>query len=268
MVRQFNPGLFQVPGTEINYSNYSYALAGLIVQEVSEKEFSIYVEERIFKQLGMTNSTLEFPEAYETLEEYASAYRKSEDGFKEVHIYPRHAVPAGSLVSTPEDMGKFIKSLFNNNTSLLSEKSWDLFYTQQFTNHPLLNGYAYGLEHQNAFGMDAWAKGGMLPGMLSQILIVPDEYAFFSVLNTDDDSFSEIFCNTLRDKTQADISLQHDFNENINTAKYIGVYRNKRYNRNSEENIVSLFRGQFDVYDNQTEDTLVVYHNGSCHMNS
>ena len=264
-ILQSNPGLFQPPGTDINYSNYSYALAGLIVQKVTGTEFSMYVNENIFNPLGMANSTLEFPEAYESIDTYANAYLKTADGFEEVQIYPRHAVPAGSLVSTAEDMGLFISALFKHDARLLSESSWDLFYTQQFTNHSLLNGYAYGLEHQNVNGLDAWAKGGMLPGMLSHILIVPDTYAIFSVVNTDDDNFGEIFFKTLFDKTRNDISLQLEISEGISTAKYSGVYRDKRYNRHTEENIISLFRGAFEVYDNQNQDTLVVYHNGRWH---
>ena len=39
-VKQFNPGLFQSPGTDIVYSNFSYALAGLIVQKVTNTKFT------------------------------------------------------------------------------------------------------------------------------------------------------------------------------------------------------------------------------------
>jgi len=264
-VEQFNPGFFQAAGTDINYSNFSYALAGLIVQEVSGTEFSNYVEIHIFNPLGMANSTLEFPYSYESNDAYSNAYRKSSDGFEEVGIYPRHAIPAGSLISTPEDMGLLLKALYYHDSGLLSESSWELIYTQQFTNHSLLNGYSYGLEHQNVNGLEAWAKGGMLPGMLSHILIVPDVYAVFSVVNTDDDRFGETFYKALFDETREDMTIQGEIREDLATTKYSGVYRDKRYNRNTEENIVSLFRGKFDVYDNRTQDTLVVFHNGTWH---
>jgi CubicO group peptidase (beta-lactamase class C family) len=264
-IEQYNPGLFQVPGTDINYSNFSYALAGFIVQEASGIEFSQYVDDNILDPLKMENTTLEFPVDYEINESYSNAYKKTSEGFEEAFIYPRHAVPAGSLVSTPEDMGVFLRALLTRDTTLLSALSWELLYTQQFTNHPLLNGYSYGLEHQNVNGMNAWAKGGMLPGMLSHILIVPDKYAAFTVVNTDDDGFSETFFKTLFDKTQKNIIPQSELNKQISTTKYTGVFRDKRYNRNTEENIVSLFRGQFTVYNNQTHDSLVVYHNGRWH---
>jgi CubicO group peptidase (beta-lactamase class C family) len=264
-VRKTNPGLFQAPGTDINYSNYSYALAGFIVQKVTNTEFATYVDSNIFNPLEMANSTFNFPYGYETKADYANAYTKTDEGYNEVQIYPRHAIPAGSLVSTQEDMGLFVKALFNKDSNILSANSWKLFYTQQFNNHLLLNGYGYGLEHQNINGYNSWAKGGMLPGVLSHILIVPNEFAIFSVVNTSDDNFGESFYKTLFDKTFPDSTSVKELKKNVSTTKYTGIYRDKRYNRKTEENIVSLFRGQWRVYDNKTSDSLVVYHNGKWH---
>ena len=264
-IEKTNPGLFQAPGTDITYSNFYYALAGFIVQKVTNTEFTTYVDRNIFSLLGMANSTFDFPNGYETKAGYANAYAKTEDGYNEVQIYPRHAIPAGSLVSTPEDMGLFIKALFNKDPNLLSARSWELFYTQQFTNHALLNGYGYGPEHQNINGFNSWAKGGMLPGVLSHILIVPNEFAIFSVVNTSDDNFGESFYKILFDNTLPDSTVLKKIKKDVTTTKYTGIYRDKRYNRKTEENLVSLFRGQWSVYDNKTSDSLVVYHNGKWH---
>ena len=264
-IKQFNPGLFQAPGTDIVYSNYSYALAGLIVQKVTNKEFSTYVEENIFEPLAMKNSTLQFPYGYQANSGYANGYKKTKEGFEEDVLYPRHAIPAGSLISNAEDMGMFIKALYYQDTNLLSAHAWELFYTQQFTNSPLLNGYAYGLEQQNINGLNSWAKGGMLPGTLSHILIVPGELAIFSVVNTNDDTFGESFYKSLFDTFYPNVTELKKTNKSISTKKYVGNYRDKRYNRNTEENVVSLFRGSFSVYNNETNDTLLAYHNGQWH---
>ncbi len=264
-IKKTNPGLFQAPGTGITYSNFSYALAGLIVQKAANTEFSVYADRNIFRQLGMVNSTFDFPSDYETESTYANAYSQTEEGYNKVKIYPRHAIPAGSLVSTSHDMSLFIKAMFNKDPELLSPSSWDLFYSQQFKNHPLLNGYGYGLEHQNINGKNSWAKGGMLPGVLSHILIVPDEFAIFSVVNTSNDNFGEYFYKTLFDRAFPDTTTVKSAEKNVNTTKYTGVYRDKRYNRKTQENMVSLFRGQWNVYDNKTTDSLVVYHNGRWH---
>lgn len=264
-IKKANPGIYQEPESEISYSNYSYALAGLIVEIVSGKPYAMYVANHILEPLGMANSTLDFPYGYETKPGYASAYEKVGDSYREVQLYPRHAIPAGSLVTTTEDMGLLIRALFTKDPAILTSRSWEAFYRQQFTNHPLLGGYGYGLERQNINGITSWAKGGMLPGALSHILIVPDEFALFSSLNTSQDIFGEFFFETLFDETFPETDAVGQSFENVSTTKFTGTYRNNRYSRKTEENIVSLFQGEFNVYENETSDSLVLHHNGKWH---
>jgi hypothetical protein len=50
-------GLDFVPGSEYSYSNSGYNLLAEIVERVSKQRFPAFVQDRIFKPLGMTNST-------------------------------------------------------------------------------------------------------------------------------------------------------------------------------------------------------------------
>ena len=50
-------GLDFTPGAEYSYSNSGYNLAAVIIERVSQKKFPDFVAERLFKPLGMTNST-------------------------------------------------------------------------------------------------------------------------------------------------------------------------------------------------------------------
>jgi CubicO group peptidase (beta-lactamase class C family) len=45
------------PGSEYSYSNSGYNLAAIIVERVSKQKFPAFVEERLFKPIGMANST-------------------------------------------------------------------------------------------------------------------------------------------------------------------------------------------------------------------
>ena len=45
------------PGAEYSYSNSGYNLAAIIVERVSKQKFPAFVEERLFKPLGMKNSS-------------------------------------------------------------------------------------------------------------------------------------------------------------------------------------------------------------------
>src|SRR5213592_4411844 len=50
-----------LPGAQFHYSNSSYALLALIVENVSGKTFPAFVKEKIFDPLGMTNSIAYVP---------------------------------------------------------------------------------------------------------------------------------------------------------------------------------------------------------------
>src|SRR5688572_28792988 len=50
-------GLDFEPGTEYSYSNSGYQLAAIIVERVSGQKFGDFVRDRIFKPLGMNNSS-------------------------------------------------------------------------------------------------------------------------------------------------------------------------------------------------------------------
>lgn len=45
------------PGAEYSYSNSGYNLAAIIIERVSKQKFGTFVEERLFKPLGMTKSS-------------------------------------------------------------------------------------------------------------------------------------------------------------------------------------------------------------------
>ncbi len=257
-----DPGLFQSPGEEIVYSNYSYALAGFIVETVNNQSFTSYIDENIFGPLQMQHSSLSFPDSYQEDETYARGYQVRKSQFEEVRQYPRHATPAGSLVSDAHDMSLLMRALFNQNEKILSTNSWKFLFNCQFQNHPRLNGYSYGMEQENINGIESWAKGGMVPGMLSHLLIIPGKCAIFLAINTDHDEFGEYFIPKLFNQL-ASQKATLEKRININTEKFTGIYRDKRYNHKTQENIVSLFRGQFNVYTNTGYDTLVIYHNGA-----
>src|SRR6266496_2464755 len=94
------------PGTIPAYSNYGASLAGYIVERVSGRPFNEYINENIFKPLGMTHSTFVQP-LPATLAPYMSdGYQIASDGPKPFEMVV--AFPAGSLSSTATDMAQFM----------------------------------------------------------------------------------------------------------------------------------------------------------------
>ena len=94
------------PGKEYIYSSYGYALAALIVEKVSGMPFDQYVEQKIFRPLGMTHSryllALPLPENLATGYFYQGGVQVPQP------VDYDEDYPGGSIVSTAEDMSHFI----------------------------------------------------------------------------------------------------------------------------------------------------------------
>jgi len=94
------------PGKTFIYSNYGYALAALIVEEVSDIPFNRYIEENIFQPLKMNQSRyLLSPPLPENLAT-GYAYQDGEQIPQPVDYDSEY--PAGSIISTAEEMSHFI----------------------------------------------------------------------------------------------------------------------------------------------------------------
>ena len=71
------------PGTTPAYSNYGSALAGYIVERVSGRPFEDYIDESIFKPLGMTQSTFRQPLPERLQPQMSMGYRRASQGAKD-----------------------------------------------------------------------------------------------------------------------------------------------------------------------------------------
>lgn len=94
------------PGEVFSYSNYGYALAALIVEEVSGVPFDQYVAKNIFTPLKMTHSSyLLAPPLPETLVT-GYQYRDGEQIPQPVDYDSDY--PGGSIISTAEELSHFM----------------------------------------------------------------------------------------------------------------------------------------------------------------
>jgi CubicO group peptidase (beta-lactamase class C family) len=130
------PRCVMSPGGQINYSNHGMALAGYLVEAVTGLSFAEYVEQQIFKPLGMQHSSFRQP-----LPPVLAAAIIG--GAPAIIPYP-----AGSLVMTTTDMAPFMIAHLNagrfGNQRLLQEATVRLMHQQHFTPHPDMPGVAYG----------------------------------------------------------------------------------------------------------------------------
>ena len=95
-----------VPGSKFNYNNSGYFLLGYIIEKVSGKTYPQYLEENIFKPLGMTNTV--FGSNSKIIKNRASGYEPGSDGIVNASLMSM-TIPyaAGSIQSTVEDLYKW-----------------------------------------------------------------------------------------------------------------------------------------------------------------
>jgi CubicO group peptidase (beta-lactamase class C family) len=100
------PASTHPPGEVFIYSNYGYALAGLIVEEISGTPFDQYVDKNIFTPLGMTQSS--YLLAPPLPENMVTGYLYRDDEQIPQPMDYDSDYPGGSIISTAEDMSHFI----------------------------------------------------------------------------------------------------------------------------------------------------------------
>ncbi len=131
------------PGEKFNYSNSGYILLGYIIEDVSKTSYEEFIENSIFKTVGMNHSL--YGSKTEIIPNRASGYQPNqEDGYQNAE-YLSMTLPyaAGSLMSNVDDMLLWNQAIHNN--KLISEKSKLLAFTNYTTNNgkPIFYGYGW-----------------------------------------------------------------------------------------------------------------------------
>lgn len=123
------------------YDNTGYYLLGIVIEKASGKSYWQFLDERIFKPLGMiaTRSTDPRP----IVPNRAEGYEWKNDRFENRPILlPPIAFSAGSLLSTVEDMGKWDAALYGE--KLLKKSSLDQMWTATMAKDAAEAPFNYG----------------------------------------------------------------------------------------------------------------------------
>jgi D-alanyl-D-alanine carboxypeptidase len=102
------------PGESWAYDNTGYYLLGIIIEKASGKSYWQFLDERIFKPLGMIATRNTDPQPI--IPNRASGYEWKNDHFENRPVLlPAIAFSAGSFLSTVEDMAKWDAALNGEN---------------------------------------------------------------------------------------------------------------------------------------------------------
>lgn len=183
-----------VPGVTYEYSNLGFAMLGKIISNVSGKPYQQYINEVIFKPLGMKNTIWEYSEAPEHL--LAHGYRYEDNVWKEEALEHDGTYGAmGGLITSIDDFSKYVafhlsawppSSDAETGPVLRADvremqMPWNFSSLNASYKYPggracaMVSAYGYGLRwSRDCEGRTGIGHTGGLPGFGSQWQILPE----------------------------------------------------------------------------------------------
>ena len=252
------------PGDVTAYSNYGYALAGYVVESAAQLPFADYARTEIFAPLGMSRSSFAQPPPPELERDAAIAYRCSKAGCDPIEPDFRSAYPPGGLVTTANDMTRFMLAELGapvDGKRVLSDSVLQLMHTRQFSHDPALPGLTYGFAEDDVAGQRALSHAGGASGFMSFVVLVPTRtLGMFVVTNGGSSRFGAAALaaiDSLMDPSRPGRPAASRLTTTATVTDPVGAYRLTRYAHRGIENLPALFNGQLHV-ERGAGDTILV----------
>jgi CubicO group peptidase (beta-lactamase class C family) len=183
------------PSVRWKYSNLAYAVAGMVIEQVSGQRWADYVDRNIFKPLGMLSSSVD-----QNVPGLAVPYgRRMPDGTREVlpFVDARGMAAATGVTSNVEDMAKFVSAQFRRGarggSQVVSTGSLREMHRVRSVEENWTSGTGLGFDISRIKDRTYVGHGGGYPGNTTQTLIQLDDKVGVIVLtNTNDSNPSDI----------------------------------------------------------------------------
>lgn len=226
------------PGTKWEYSNSGYFLLGYIIEKITSKPYSEYLEENFFKPLGMTNSL--FANSKRIINNRVGAYSYSDNGFE--NSRPLNATiiySAGAIQSSVEDFYKWQQAV--HSFKLVKKETLD----KAFTRYKLTDGketdYGYGWKLGSVYESPSIWHGGGIEGFGAMEIYLPEEDVFVAVFTNCDCNYPKDIASRL---AALAIGKPYEYKEipieNAILQGYIGLYENQK----GQQRIITVSENQ------------------------
>jgi CubicO group peptidase (beta-lactamase class C family) len=167
------------PGASWAYNNSGYVLLGAIIEKVSGRTYADFVQERIFKPLGLKGSS--YDDTERVVPRRVRGYQKGDGGFVNApYLSMSQPYAAGSLMSTVDDLAVWNDAVFSGR---LVRKEWlDRAFTPFALAGGESSGYGYGWFIGDFAGHRSIEHGGGINGFTSYELTLPEDKVFVAIL--------------------------------------------------------------------------------------
>ncbi|MGB9235324.1 MAG: serine hydrolase domain-containing protein [Terriglobales bacterium] len=172
------------PGTEWQYSNTNFVIAGLIVEKASGEPLLQFLSEHIFAPLGM-KSVINIDQERLT-DTDATGYLRYAIG--PLRVAPKEGkgwlFAAGELAMPAEDLAKWDISLINQ--TVLKHASYAAMEQEIVLRNGLGTRYGLGVDVRSELGHRVIEHGGEVSGFTAHNMVFPDEEMAVVVLTNED----------------------------------------------------------------------------------
>ena len=182
------------PGEVIAYSTYTSALAGHLVEQITQTPFREYVRENIFEPLAMRRTSFSnVPEEFKN--DLATGYEYAENKHQKLPFQWFHTFPASDINSTATDMARFMTAHLAGGAldgkRILSERMTREMHRTHFRNHPQISGWAYGFYEGEFNNVRIIEHGGSMDDGYSALMTLAPEknIGIFVACNTESGAF-------------------------------------------------------------------------------
>jgi CubicO group peptidase (beta-lactamase class C family) len=255
------------PGSEYSYSNSGYNLAAIIVERVSKQKFPAFVEERLFKPIGMTNSS--WRDDYQRIVPgRAQAYSRQGNGPWRLNMPFMNVYGNGGMLTTVGDWMKWNAMLDSHS---LGPPLVAALKTRGVLNDGRKIAYALGLVVDTYKGLKDVSHGGATAGYQTFLARYPDNKVSVGVMCNGTSPSAGLIAANITDE----IFGPYPQTARTEPAKvsddelkrFVGVWRNEKTHaparfvvengvaRWSGARLVPMGGGQFTVGDNQLKFT-------------
>lgn len=171
-IRRFGVCVYP-PGETYNYANFGYGIIDYIIERVSQKTYPEFMRTEVFKPLGLSHThvlTTPGPE-----EHVAIRYRSK---IKPISFYDFDHRGASAVYSSAHDLVRFgmfhLKNHLSDQKSILKDRTIDLMQEAVDPDLPK-SSYKLGWGVNDIFGFKVVSHGGGMPGVTTDLRILPEE---------------------------------------------------------------------------------------------
>lgn len=152
------------PNEKASYSNSNYVVLGYIIEKISNQPYLKNLNERITSKIGLSNTY--FGSKTNTNNNESFSYQFVSNWKQEPETDMSIPGGAGSIVSTPTDLTKFIEALFS--LKLFSKSSLIQMKT-------ITDGYGMGMFQIPFYTKKAYGHNGGIDGFASNLAYFPED---------------------------------------------------------------------------------------------